>query len=173
MLLALFAYLAHKDRGGWMGWVGPVAYLLACLCKEPGAALILVLGAVEAAEWRREGSLGAALRRGAARLAPYVAVVAVYLALRLHALGSFSPRSYGVTASPAGAVAFAAGLLARYLAFLVVPFPARVLTSVPAPAAPLAHRDRRPGGGGDRAAWGWRRRPGAAGRGGRSSCRWP
>jgi tetratricopeptide (TPR) repeat protein len=132
-LLALAAYVSHKDRGGWVGWTGPVAYLFACLCKEPGAALILVLGAVEMAEWRREGSLGAALRRGAARLAPYVAAAGVYLALRLHALGSFSPRSYGVTATPAGSVAFAAGLLARYLAFLAVPFPARVLTSVPAP----------------------------------------
>jgi tetratricopeptide (TPR) repeat protein len=134
VLAALSAYLTHKDRGGWGGWTGPLAYLLACLCKEPGTALILVLGAVEMAEWRREGSLAAALRRGAARLAPYVAVVGAYVALRLHALGSFSPRSYGVTASPAGGVAFAAGLLARYLAFLVVPFPARVLTSVPAPA---------------------------------------
>ena len=87
--------------------------------------------------------------------------------------GSFSPRSYGVTASPAGAVAFAAGLLARYLAFLAVPFPARVLASVPAPtllspvaiaglAAAAASRF-----------WGSRRPPGAAGRGGRSSCRSP
>jgi Tfp pilus assembly protein PilF len=134
VLLALAAYLTHKDRGGQGAWTGPLAYLFACLCKEPGAALILVLGAVEVAEWRREGSPGAALRRGVARLAPYVAMVGVYVALRLHALGSFSPRSYGVTATPAGTVAFASGLLARYLAFLVVPFPARVLTSVPAPA---------------------------------------
>lgn len=133
VLLALFSYLSHKDRGGWTGWAGPFAYLLACLSKEPGAALILVLGALEMAEWRREGSLAAALRRASARLAPYLAVVAVYIALRIHALGSFSPRSYGVTASPAGAVAFAAGLLARYLVFLAVPFPARVLASVPAP----------------------------------------
>jgi tetratricopeptide (TPR) repeat protein len=108
-------------------------YLLACLAKEPGTALLLVLGAVEAAEWRREGSLSAALRRAAARLLPNCLMLAVYLALRLHALGSFSPRSYGVTSSPAEAVAFAGGLFARYLAFLLVPFPARVLTSVPAP----------------------------------------
>ncbi len=134
VLLALFSYLSHKDRGGWAGWAGPFAYLFACLAKEPGTALILVLGAVEVAEWRREGSFGAALRRASARLAPYLAAVAVYVALRVHALGSFSPRSYGVTASPAGAVAFAAGLFARYLAFLAVPFPARVLASVPAPA---------------------------------------
>jgi Tfp pilus assembly protein PilF len=140
-LLALFAYLAHKDRGGWAGWwTGPLFYLLACLAKEPGTALILVLGAVEVAEWRRESSFAAALRRATARLAPYAAVVGVYVALRVHALGSFSPRSYGVTASPAGAAAFAAGLFARYLAFLAVPFPARVLASVPAPAlhSPIA-----------------------------------
>jgi Tfp pilus assembly protein PilF len=133
VLLALFSYLSQKDRGGWAGWIGPFAYLLACLTKEPGTALLLVLGAVEVAEWRREGSVLAALRRASARLAPYLAVFAVYVALRIHALGSFSPRSYGVTASPAGAVAFAAGLFARYLAFLAVPFPARVLASVPAP----------------------------------------
>ncbi len=132
-LPALYTYLARKDRGKWSGWAGPLCYLLACLAKEPGTALLLVLGAVEIAEWRREGSLGAALRRAALRLLPYGAMFAVYIALRLHALGGFSPRSYGVTSSPAGAVAFAGGLFARYLAFLFVPFPARVLASVPGP----------------------------------------
>jgi tetratricopeptide (TPR) repeat protein len=140
VLPALYSYLSRKDRGEWAGWAGPLCYLLACLAKEPGTALLLVLGAVEIAEWRREGSLGAALRRASGRLLPYVAMFAVYVALRLHALGSFSPRSYGVTSSPASAVAFAGGLFARYLAFLFVPFPARVLVSVPAPAllSPLA-----------------------------------
>jgi protein O-mannosyl-transferase len=133
VLLALYSYLSHKDRGGWTWWAGPFAYLLACLAKEPGTALILVLGAVEVSEWRREGSVVAALRRASARLAPYLAMFAVYVALRIHALGSFSPRSYGVTASPAGAAAFAAGLFARYLAFLAIPFPPRVLASVPSP----------------------------------------
>jgi len=133
VLAALYSYLSRKDRGEGAGWAGPLCYLLACLAKEPGTALLLVLGAVETAEWRREGSLGAAIRRASRRLLPYVAVFAVYVALRLHALGSFSPRSYGVTSSPAGAVAFAGGLFARYLAFLLVPFPARVLASVPTP----------------------------------------
>jgi tetratricopeptide (TPR) repeat protein len=132
-LLALFSYLSHKDRGGWTEWTGPFSYLLACLAKEPGTALLLVLGAVEVAEWRCEGAVWTALRRASARLAPYLAVFALYVALRIHALGGFSPRSYEVTASPAGAAAFAAGLFARYLAFLAVPFPARVLASVPAP----------------------------------------
>ena len=63
------------------------------------------------------------------------AVFAVYVALRVHALGGFSPRNYGVTSSPAGAVAFAGGPASPATwRFLVVPFPARVLASVPAPA---------------------------------------
>jgi tetratricopeptide (TPR) repeat protein len=133
-LLALFCYLARKDGIGRLGWAGPLLYLLACLAKEPGTALLLVLGAVEAAEWRREGSPWTALRRASARLFPYLLVAALYTALRIHALGGFSPRSYGVTASPAGTVAFAGGLLARYLAFLFIPFPVRLLAAVPAPA---------------------------------------
>lgn len=133
VLPALYSYLSRKDRGKRSGWAGPLCYLLACLAKEPGTALLLVLGAVEMAEWRREGSLATAIRRGSMRLLPYVAVFGLYVAMRLHALGGFSPRSYGVTSSPAGALAFAGGLFARYLAFLFVPFPARVLTSVPAP----------------------------------------
>jgi tetratricopeptide (TPR) repeat protein len=137
-LVALFCYLGKKDRDrrdsrDIRGWMGAFFYLLACLSKEPGVALILVLGVLEISEWRREGSFGAALRRGAARLAPYVAVAGLYVALRVHVLGAFSPRSYGVTASPAGALAYAAGLLARYLGFLFLPFPARVLASVPTP----------------------------------------
>lgn len=139
-LLALFSYLSRKDRDGRPSWAGAVTYLLACLAKEPGAALILVLGAVEISEWRREGPAGAALKRGTARLLPYGLAAGLYMALRVNALGSFSPRSYGVTSSPAGAVAFAGGLLARYLAFLAVPFPVKLLAGVPAPAllSPIA-----------------------------------
>jgi tetratricopeptide (TPR) repeat protein len=131
-LLAVLAYLKAKD--GEKGfWIGPAAYLLACLAKETGVATVLVLAAVEATEWRREGSLGSAIRRAAIRLAPYGGVLAAYLALRLHALGSFAPRNYGVTSSAAGAVGYGGALLARYLGFLVVPFPAKVLAVVPVP----------------------------------------
>ncbi|HKI06228.1 MAG TPA: tetratricopeptide repeat protein [Thermoanaerobaculia bacterium] len=135
VLAATFAYLQSPKS-----LLGPIAYFLACLSKETGAALIVVLAAVEISEWRREGSPGAALRRAAVRLAPYGLALAVYVVLRVHALGGFAPRHYSVAATPAGAVAFAGALLARYLGFLAVPFPARVLTSVPAPTllSPLA-----------------------------------
>ena len=131
-LVAVLTYLKGKDEGGRL-WIGPAAYLLSCLAKETGVATILVLGIVEATEWRREGSLGLAIRRAAKRLAPYGVVLAAYLALRIHALGSFAPRNYGVTSSAAGAVAYGGELLARYLGFLVVPFPAKVLAVVPVP----------------------------------------
>jgi tetratricopeptide (TPR) repeat protein len=131
-LTAVMAYLRTKDEGEGF-WIGPAAYLLACLAKETGVATMLVLVALETTEWRREGSLGLAIRRGAKRLAPYGAVLAAYLALRVHALGGFAPRNYGVTSSLAAAVGYGGALLARYLGFLVVPFPAKVLAVVPVP----------------------------------------
>jgi Tfp pilus assembly protein PilF len=105
-----------------------LAYLLACLAKETGVATLLVLLALEATEWRQER-----FSRAMARLAPQGIALGVYLALRVHALGGFAPRDYHVTASAASAVAYAGALLARYLGFLVVPFPARVLTVMPVP----------------------------------------
>ena len=127
-LTAVLAYLKAKDEGKG-SWIGPLAYLLACLAKETGVATLLVLAAVEATEWRRDGSP----KRAAIRLAPYVGVLAAYLALRIHALGSFAPRNYGVTASVSVAMGYGAALLARYLGFLVVPFPAKVLAVVAVP----------------------------------------
>lgn len=133
-LPAALAYLSQiEDPKRLNAVLGPVAYLLACLSKETGAALILVLGAMEVSGWRREGPAGAALRRGLTRLVPYALILVVYVALRVHALGGFAPRRYGVTSSPAGALAYAGSLLARYLAFLIVPFPPKVLATVPAP----------------------------------------
>ena len=141
-LLATLSYLTRIDspKSKIQNALGPFAYLLACLSKETGAALILVLAAVEISGWRREGSPGNALRRGLRRLAPYAVVLAVYLALRIQALGGFAPRHYGVTASLGNSLAFAGALLARYLGFLLFPFPPRVLTTIPPPPllSPLA-----------------------------------
>jgi Tfp pilus assembly protein PilF len=131
-LIAVLAYLKAKDEGE-RSWIGPLAYLLSCLAKETGVATVLVLAVIEATEWRREGSLGVAVRRGAKRLALYGGVLAAYLALRIHALGGFAPRNYGVTSSAAGAVGYGGALLARYLGFLMVPFPAKVLAVVAVP----------------------------------------
>ncbi len=142
VLLATLSYLAQirNPKSTIHNALGPLAYLLACLSKETGTALILVLAAVEISGWRKEGSPGTALRRSLARLAPYAAVLAVYLALRVHALGGLAPRHYGVTTSLGASLAFSGALLVRYLGFLLVPFPPRVLATLPAPPllSPLA-----------------------------------
>lgn len=140
-LVGVWAYLetASPQRRvrsyghGVSNLLGPLAYLLACLSKETGAALFLVLATVEVCTWRAYGSVGSALRRIFARLAPYALAFAAYLALRIHALGGFAPRHYGVTSSLASSISFAGDLFARYLGFLVVPFPPRVLATVPTP----------------------------------------
>lgn len=134
-LLATLSYLALiQDPKSKIqnALLGPLAYFLACLSKETGTALLLVLATVEISGWRKEGLLGTALRRSLTRLAPYAVVLAVYIGLRVHALGGFAPRHYGVTASAGDSLVYAGALLARYLGVLLVPFPPRVLTSVPA-----------------------------------------
>ncbi len=134
VLLATWSYLTliENPKSKIQNAFGPLAYLLACLSKETGAALLLVLAAVEISGWRKEGSLRMALRRGLSRLALYAVALAVYMALRVHALGGFAPRHYGVTASLGDSAVYAGALFARYLGFLLVPFPPQVLTSVPA-----------------------------------------
>ena len=173
VLLALFAYLSHKDRGGWTGWPGPFAYLLACLTKEPGTALLLVLGAVEVSEWRREGSaaggpaprLGAArsLSRGVRRLRrPAHPCPRQLLPPELRRDG-LPRRRLGLRGGPVRALSGASS---------PSPFPPGCWRACRPP--PSSRRWRSP-------AWprrgprssGWRRPPGAAGRGGRSSCRSP
>ncbi len=139
-LTAVFLYLQAKDsiqnpKSKIQNALAALAYLFACLSKETGVATLLVLLILEATEWRREG-----FTKAAARLAPQGLALGIYLALRIHALGSFAPRDYHVTASAASAVAYAGTLLARYLGFLLVPFPPQVLTVLPVPSllSPLA-----------------------------------
>src|SRR5215203_4534778 len=89
VLAATFAYLQSPKS-----LLGPIAYFLACLSKETGAALIVVLAAVEISEWRREGSPGAALRRAAVRLAPYGLALAVYVVLPVLAANSIGGANF-------------------------------------------------------------------------------
>ena len=77
---AVMVYVEGKERGilDFRFWILDfLAYLMACLAKETGVAAILVVGILEATEWRREGSVAAALRRGMARLAPFGGAVGV------------------------------------------------------------------------------------------------
>lgn len=137
-LLALRAYLASRDevRPGARRLallLGPLAFLLAALSKETGAAFLLVPVAIELAERRLPGPRTPGARGVALRLGAYGLALAAYLALRLQALGALAPRHYGVTGGAAAAPAYAFDLFGRYLLHLVAPFPPRVLAQVPRP----------------------------------------
>lgn len=97
---------------------GAAAFLLAALSKETALPLLLPLLVLLA----RRG-----LRRAAAHIAPFVAALVVWLALRLHALGTLAPppRSTGATSD----LATAPALLLSYLADLGTVAP-RILASV-------------------------------------------
>jgi Tfp pilus assembly protein PilF len=92
-LLALIGFLEARRRGaGGRGWLtlSVIAYALACAAKETGAVLPAIL-AVHA--WMLPTAVpGPQTRRADLwRLAPFAAVLALYLAARLAALGSLTP----------------------------------------------------------------------------------
>lgn len=137
LLCAVFAILALLSalRAGedpspaWGSLVAaPLGFLLACLTKETGVGLLLVLLAVEA---RARGSARLRFRR----LVPLLLALAAYLALRLHALGGFAPRDYRVAPSLSDTAALGFALLGRYLRLLLVPAPGHVFASVDVPSS--------------------------------------
>ena len=113
-LLALALGLASllrllKHRGAAPAWGSAALYALACLSKETG---VIALGVLAVAAWARQPAPRGRDAWPALRpLAPHVAVLVGYLALRAAVLGQFSPdaailRDYGLTARllTAGAV---------------------------------------------------------------------
>lgn len=122
--------LALDDRPTWLRDVlAGLAFLLALLSKEtsviyPAVALAVVVG------WRRTAPLAAA-RRLPRLLAVFVLPLFVYLALRYHVIGTFlraADVEFAYLDNPLcglpGGARFtnALVLLARYLAWLVVPW---------------------------------------------------
>ena len=133
VLAILAALKAREDpfpRFGFLVAV-PLAFLMACLTKETGAGLLLVLLAVEV-------HVSGTARRRLQRLVPLLAALAAYLALRVHALGGLAPRDYRVAPTVSDAVGLGFALLGRYLRLLVVPAPAHVFASVEAPSSFLS-----------------------------------
>lgn len=104
-----------------------VAFFVATLGKEPALVVPALLVVYEVA--RRAAGTGIPLRTVARRLAPFAAVVAAYLAIRVAALGAFAPgmRVYRLDAGTI--VLTAADLFTRYLRMLVWPNPLSALYS--------------------------------------------
>lgn len=121
-LAAFLAYL--KTEGGGWGYAaaGPPLFLLATLCKEPALGLLPLLIVYEAA---RPHAGRRALREAVIswKLGGYALAAAVYLGLRVWALGGFAPGRRVVAMSAPSALLTSANLFVRYLAKLAWPFP--------------------------------------------------
>ena len=140
LLCAVFAVLAilsalrvRDDPAPGVPWLAaaPLGFLLACLTKETGAGLLLVLLAVEV---HTRGPARLRVRR----LVPLLVALAAYLALRVQALGGLAPRDYLAAASPEDALGLGFALFGRYLRLLVVPAPAYLVASLEVPASLLS-----------------------------------
>ncbi len=95
-----------------------VCYFLATLCKENAVVLPLVLVACDHALCRN-----ASPRALSRRYAAQGVAVAVYLALRLHALGGLAPTAAREPSGFESGLASSAYLFARYVGKLLFPFP--------------------------------------------------
>ncbi len=118
VLVALLA-VVQKETGRWRGlgqWLGPLALAGALLSKE----LALILPAFLAALWIvcfGERSLSALLRR----LAPYLGVIAAYVALRVALLGFFHKLNNQFPATFYEMTLFRVRLVGAYLEKLIRP----------------------------------------------------
>ena len=123
LFLAMLAYHRARSRGGgralWRYALAVLAFFAAALTKETALLFPVVLLSYEFF-YRRSPLLRSweALQR----LLPYAAALALYLVMRVNALGALEPRPGSYIHLSAGQLAFAAPvLIARYLGKLLLP----------------------------------------------------
>ena len=115
-LLALWLYLVADGRERVVMPLAALSFLAATLFKEPGIVLPLVMLAYEATVRRDRWNTG----RVALRLAPFAIAGAVYVGLRVHALGGFALTS-AAPLTPGRHVLALLALFAGYVEKLLVP----------------------------------------------------
>jgi protein O-mannosyl-transferase len=125
---ALAAYVrAFSDRS--FAAVSAVLLLASMLSKEAGASVLVLMAWLEWIEARCRQSWS--LRAAGTRLGPALVATAVYLVMRVTALGSFAPSAAQHPQSLGQTGITAAGLFARYLGLLAAPVELNVMRSIP------------------------------------------
>ncbi|PYV14823.1 MAG: hypothetical protein DMG07_11065 [Acidobacteria bacterium] len=123
--VSLAAYLRFRSarRLHWLG-LSLLGFFLALLFKEMALALPLLAAAFDLLGGER-GREDGGFRWNEALLgwAPLAATVAVYGALRVHALGAFARAVNPIALDPLDRIATTAWFVARYVAKLICPFP--------------------------------------------------
>ena len=94
------------------------SFFIATLCKEPALTLPIILMAYDYIFGKTEKGYLPFIRR----YVPYLVVAGVYLGLRYHALGGFSPQEPHVVLSAYGYIINVFPLFAQYLDYLLFPF---------------------------------------------------
>jgi tetratricopeptide (TPR) repeat protein len=122
---ALFAsvHFYHRGRTASRSWpfhlLATASFFAALLCKETAIVFPALLVAYEFF-YRRESLVN--VLRGLPRLIPYAGALGVYLAMRLHALGSFAPVSGShYKLSPKELFLSAPALLGKYVEKVLFP----------------------------------------------------
>lgn len=135
-LLSLLLFVRSGDRFSRSYGAALPLFAAALLFKEPAATLPVALVLFDALFL--VGARG--WRRTAARVAPFVGVLAGYLWLRRAVLGGVAPTAQGVGLAARDHVLAVLDLLARYLKTLVLPVDLNVWHVVGAPATIVSAR---------------------------------
>jgi len=124
---ALLLHIASWSRSGRAAWVwravAGASFLLACLCKETALAVVPLVAFAEL--WLRPRSAepdGRDPATAVARVAPYLAVAAIYLAARTAVLGGLVPAVSHKALTMGDAVLSAGRLLVSYLRLMIAPW---------------------------------------------------
>jgi tetratricopeptide (TPR) repeat protein len=116
-LLSFYLYL--RSKGGFDGdyLLSVVSFLFAAFFKETALALPMIIVVYDYVFRKKENHLRDYLKM----YIPYIAVVAVYLILRFHAIGAFSPLKRHMELSTYQYMINVFPLFAQYLGKLVLP----------------------------------------------------
>lgn len=133
-LISLWCHVTAMERGWPRDVLAAVAWLLALLCKETAVVIPVIAAAYDGIfvvpEKRSER-----LVKG---LLPFAAVAAVYVGLRVHALGGLMPNAGGAGLGVSAYALSVVALLGRYLEKLVLPLSLNFWPSFVPPASLLS-----------------------------------
>jgi tetratricopeptide (TPR) repeat protein len=116
-LLSLYFYMRSEEGTKGMYPLSLVSFSIAILCKEPALMLPFLLVAYDYIFGKKEAGYLPFMKR----YFPYLIVAGVYLALRYHAVGGFSPRKPQVVLSAYGYIINVFPLFIQYLENLLLP----------------------------------------------------
>ena len=116
-LLSLYLYMRSDEGTKGMYPLSVLSFSIATLCKEPALMLPVILMAYDYIFGKKAKEYLLFIKR----YIPYLLVAGVYLGLRYHALGGFSPRGSHIRLTAYGYIINVFPLFIQYLENLLLP----------------------------------------------------